>query len=630
MFCKNCGKQLPDNSKFCTGCGAQLNAAQPTAEPVAPVAEPVAPVAPAEPESVVAPAAEPVAYTAAEYDTNPVTAEGEGFFAEADFSEEVPLKKKRKKKAILISTISLVLVAAIAIPLFFVFKKDDNLMTAAMEAYHTINRNVAMSEKGKALANLYGAMLESGESGTEIDLTLDASDTLVGMLEGALDVDLSWLKETNINFRYDLSEEIGTLGAAVEIDGDSIINVETIIDTTTSSLFFGIPDWTDTYLRYKFEDNEAAEFLEMYQTILSAGGATEVLPTGDEIADIIDNYADIIDECFQNDDEKDTTLTVGNIKQDVTECTMEITDTEILTAAVQILEQAAEDDDILNVIQKFVDFYVEQDMMDEDDAEMVEEQYVDAINDALEGAQDALDDATGDVMFTLVRYVDDNDMIIGREFGRFDEVFFYHATATDGDKYATVVEAQGVTVIEGEGEVDGNAKTGEYLFYDGKEIVGELTLNNFSLDDYGPNGSITIYPPDEMFDEVADNSMMSSYFSGMKVGIELDFESDKGSFGFAFNIKLGSETLIGLGVKISDYSGSASAPDDYESFENIDRWFATLDIDQIVEELSETAVSELVDMLMDEIGGDLDDLFSLGGFYMDDFYMDDFDYDDFY
>lgn len=29
MFCPNCGKQLPDGSRFCDGCGAQLAAAQP-------------------------------------------------------------------------------------------------------------------------------------------------------------------------------------------------------------------------------------------------------------------------------------------------------------------------------------------------------------------------------------------------------------------------------------------------------------------------------------------------------------------------------------------------------------------------------------------------------------------------
>lgn len=51
MFCKNCGKQLPDGAKFCGSCGTPTGVAQPveaapTEPPVAPVAEaPVAPVA---------------------------------------------------------------------------------------------------------------------------------------------------------------------------------------------------------------------------------------------------------------------------------------------------------------------------------------------------------------------------------------------------------------------------------------------------------------------------------------------------------------------------------------------------------------------------------------------------------
>lgn len=28
MFCKNCGKELPDGAKFCTGCGATVDGAQ--------------------------------------------------------------------------------------------------------------------------------------------------------------------------------------------------------------------------------------------------------------------------------------------------------------------------------------------------------------------------------------------------------------------------------------------------------------------------------------------------------------------------------------------------------------------------------------------------------------------------
>ena len=34
MFCPKCGKELPDNAKFCGGCGANVNAPVPATEPV--------------------------------------------------------------------------------------------------------------------------------------------------------------------------------------------------------------------------------------------------------------------------------------------------------------------------------------------------------------------------------------------------------------------------------------------------------------------------------------------------------------------------------------------------------------------------------------------------------------------
>ena len=30
MFCQKCGREIPDDSTFCTGCGAQVNGAQPS------------------------------------------------------------------------------------------------------------------------------------------------------------------------------------------------------------------------------------------------------------------------------------------------------------------------------------------------------------------------------------------------------------------------------------------------------------------------------------------------------------------------------------------------------------------------------------------------------------------------
>ena len=45
MFCENCGANLPDDSKFCTGCGTTIESAAPAVKPAAPV-QPVRAAAP--------------------------------------------------------------------------------------------------------------------------------------------------------------------------------------------------------------------------------------------------------------------------------------------------------------------------------------------------------------------------------------------------------------------------------------------------------------------------------------------------------------------------------------------------------------------------------------------------------
>ena len=52
MFCKNCGKELPDSAKFCSGCGTPVisEVTAPGVEPPQPPVEetPVSPAPPAE------------------------------------------------------------------------------------------------------------------------------------------------------------------------------------------------------------------------------------------------------------------------------------------------------------------------------------------------------------------------------------------------------------------------------------------------------------------------------------------------------------------------------------------------------------------------------------------------------
>ena len=136
MFCRNCGKEIREGSKFCTGCGTPVPA---PAAPTAPVEEtPAVPETPVEeiptvPETPVEAPAAPVEETPAVPET-PVEAPAAPVEAPAavaveepaapDAEEPAPAKKKKGKgKVIAIIAVCVALVGALGVGGFFLAQR---------------------------------------------------------------------------------------------------------------------------------------------------------------------------------------------------------------------------------------------------------------------------------------------------------------------------------------------------------------------------------------------------------------------------------------------------------------------------------------------------------------------------
>ena len=63
MFCEKCGNEIPDNSKFCAGCGAKVEPVEATVESVEQAVEAETPPTPAKPAETVPPVAPTTAGT---------------------------------------------------------------------------------------------------------------------------------------------------------------------------------------------------------------------------------------------------------------------------------------------------------------------------------------------------------------------------------------------------------------------------------------------------------------------------------------------------------------------------------------------------------------------------------------
>lgn len=109
MFCRNCGKELPDSAKFCSGCGTPVisEVTAPGVEPPQPPVEetPVSPAPPA--EEVPVPSASPVEEpTAPAVPVQPAAPQGE---------EHVPAPVTKRRGVSGMVVIGLGAVAAIVV-----------------------------------------------------------------------------------------------------------------------------------------------------------------------------------------------------------------------------------------------------------------------------------------------------------------------------------------------------------------------------------------------------------------------------------------------------------------------------------------------------------------------------------
>ena len=109
MFCKNCGKEMPDGTSFCTECGTpqdKVEASAPTTPPVPPATPPAPPVEQA------APAQTPVTPPAGQGAPPPPIPPAAG----APFIEA----PKRRKTGLIIGVVGLVVLLAVAVVLVVV------------------------------------------------------------------------------------------------------------------------------------------------------------------------------------------------------------------------------------------------------------------------------------------------------------------------------------------------------------------------------------------------------------------------------------------------------------------------------------------------------------------------------
>ncbi|MDF2819598.1 MAG: hypothetical protein K0R15_39 [Clostridiales bacterium] len=403
-FCKQCGNKLEENSKFCTECGTitESNTIVQSAQPinqelVAPPIQEVA-VTPIQ-EQVVIPIQEPVA--------SPVYAPVGQEYARPALAKP---KKSASTKVLISVLAAIVTVIALAgvimfTPIALGLKNKINATVQSPAKYYKSiekqNKEVTIKQLGNAYDKYLAATKSDKTSAMELDIKLNASEEFLESIY--LPTSLTSI-ELQTYSAYSMKD--GFMGEySLHFNDEKFVDVSAYFDIANKTLIASIPQLTDKYMYADMTDI----FEEMMTDVdfSSFDKIKELDITSEELEKLLTRYTDILVESASDvKREKNVELEVGESTGKFTKITSILTEKDALKLLKSVLKEAKTD----KTLMKFASL-----------ADVSEDDYKDAIDEALDSLEQTDTDLSSDEMLKIEVYVDSKGTIVGRNISFDDE-----------------------------------------------------------------------------------------------------------------------------------------------------------------------------------------------------------------
>ena len=531
--------------------------------------------------------------------------------------------KKKAPKWVLPAAIAGVLAVVVAVVCIFLFGNSsanlsgqDHLKKVETEA---LNGYV------DSLTQLYGNFIGNVSNGQsmpagsgDINVSVRLGDDLKDILEMYTggEIDLSWLNEIAMKMKTDTYEDLQKLDVELLLSNKEIIVVSAVLDWAEECLYLGVPNLNDTYLEMDLDAlgvmDQMEEYLGTMQSMMAYDGD---LPDAATVNALLDKYVGVILNNLPKVDKESDKVSLGGLEQKCYVLTLEINQQDLMKIAKALLETAKDDDQLLDVIESFSDYYNE--MME---AQMdnygygygwtyvdFAEEFEDAVDYALEMFEDIdIDDLDDDTLFELVTYVDNKDNIIGQtlEIDAADVELSY-LTVTEGKDFR--FEAMlGMVEIEGKGTVSNNILNGEYvLSVDGDEYL-EVNVQNFDQKKWENGelvGKFILTPTEDMMDQL-------DTYIGADLSLSLDVNMTNTTAMMDVEVMIDGLMMVGVKMEVTSREGQkVTIPSNTVSGmdqEDLMDWVLDFDFDKIIDNLDAAGIpNEYLDMLedvLDQVG----------------------------
>lgn len=619
MICAKCKAEIPDNAKFCTKCGAKVEAPEPVenveevkeeaVKPAEEVTEPTqeAPAESAEPAAPEAPAPE------ASGTSEPAP--------KKKFSFKADIVAKISPKALII--VAAVIVAAIVLTRPTVLNGLTKLFLSDEKYYQHVEKKAIVETASDVIA-VYDDYLESVKKvGATAEVEIEIGKSVSKLIKDLdLEYDFSEIKKAGVKLDTfadtsdsDNPKAEGTYSFTV--NGKDIASMTAVIDD--NSLYGLIPELSKKYVLISDDDYAI-------RTALTATNTIQFLPYAKEYGKYINKYVNLAIKGINKVSVKDAAEeSIGDVSKKLTKIKVTFNEKVYESILESVAEELAKDKGLAKLLAKSIndmnesgEFGFDQEVDEEDILDVFE-----AFADDAERYASYLDE------FVMNVYVDSKGDIVGREFEISDNESFSYLWLESGSKYGgeIVLEDYGDEIsLSSEGKLSSGRISGEVKFkyddgYDnfaGSFDIAKVDIDELKKGHFTGEASLDVDKfakklGFDLEDEVEDLADELSYYADIDPddivdlfgkGLVITISADTSNKGGEATIKVSKKNedlLVLKSTSTVKNGGKISAVKD--SLE-VDEWLEDVDFSKILSNLKKAGfpsdfVSDLEDILED-------------------------------
>lgn len=501
--------------------------------------------------------------------------------------------KKKKKLALILGAVALVLVAALLLSwgslegLVASMRSPEKYLAYVEEK--ALEKSFAMGKAGE----LYSSLLEKLQKPTNgmdsaVFLTIgeDATGLLEDLTGGSLELD--WLKQLSLHTSVNMAGTNKGLGASLGINGTPVLSADAIVDTENYNAYVALPELNEAYITAGVEDfgidrQTVKDLLEQADTMRAE--LMEKLPDKAVLESLGRKYSGLILEKLENVERTKQTFTVDGITQEFTVLQTQVSDQLAKDITLAVLTEAKTDEEAMKLI---IALQTAAGTPEED--LLTPETYAKELEEAIAELQ--AEPAEQDVYMTFKTYVDKKHNICGRSISDKGDNEFSFLTVTDDKIWGYEMRFNGDVKLSGSGTRENTRFNGKFVFLEDGEPLMTLEAENFDLLAVGTGkllGTFRLRPARQMLEQLAESAELP-VLTEKEVYLEVKLAEQTGDL----NLMVDGKLFLGLGfTQTAKTAEPLQLPGETVSAADaaaLEKWIGEFDISGVTEALEAAKV----------------------------------------